>query len=101
MKKEVITVKDGKQFKEEIGKILKQAKGKDLYIDEELVEELKDSGDFVDDMMMFSNNNVRYSGIASKTNLGFYKVHSVSEVRNGKIYSNPLMPEKLVLIILA
>lgn len=101
MKKEVITVKNGKNFKDNIEEILKKAKGKDLYIDEELVEELKDSGDFVDDMMMFSNNDVKYSGILSKTNMSFYQLHSVLGGINGKIYSNPLVPEKIVLIILA
>ena len=104
MKKEVITVKDGKQFKDDIEKILKQAKGKELYIDDELVKELRETEDLVDDTMKFlctNGNDAGYSGILSKTNMGFYKIHAVSGIIKGKIYSSPLIFEEIVLIILA
>ena len=104
MKKEVIIVKDGNQFKEEIGKILKQVKGKKMYIDDELIEELRETGDMIDDTMKFScvnGHEVGYSGIISKTILGFYETHMVYGIIEGKIYSSPIRYEEIVLIILA
>ena len=103
MKKEVIYVQDGKQFKEEIEKILKQAKGKELYIDDELASDLKSIGNCVNDKIILNGNNRRehgYTIFMEEVNNRFYKIKMVISFMNEK-YKIPDESYKAILILLA
>lgn len=102
MKKEVITVRDGKQFKENFEKILKQAKGKELYIDVELIPHTE--LDVCMCIVSNTKNEIGYLVFVSTIDSvgGFRQIHKVSNrLYHREDYSNPCMAEKAVLVMLA